>query len=271
VSVKGIAAPRPRQLRAIEAGTRRALLATIPFLALIALWQAVAASGEISRSIFPAPSDLVGAFAALARGHDLFRMVLVTLLRAVAGGLSGLIVGLVFGAIVALSRRLASALDDLIGFFSSIGEIGWLPVLLLWTGFNSTTIVITIGYTVLFPVFFGTVSGFRAIPANLVNSVRTLGGTRYHIVREVMIPGALPAIITGFRTGMGFGWRTVILAELLVGGSGLGVLLFQSRQAFRPDWIMVLMVIIGLIWLGLDSLVLKPIERKTIERWGLLR
>jgi NitT/TauT family transport system permease protein/taurine transport system permease protein len=70
---------------------------------------------------------------------------------------------------------------------------------------------------------------------------------------------------------MGFGWRTVILAELLIGGQGLGVLLFEGRQSIRPDWIMVEMVIIGLIWLVLDGTLLKPLERRTVERWGLLR
>jgi taurine transport system permease protein len=241
------------------------------FVIVLAVWELVALSGRFPRNALPAPQDLPSAFSTLVRDQDLGGMVLVTLRRVLIGGAIGLALGLLLGSLVAINRLVAYALSDLVGFFQSVGEVGWLPVLLLWLGFNDTTIVVTIAYTVIFPVYFGTVSGFAAVPKNLTNSLLTLGGNRWHVVREVLLPGALPAIITGFRTGMGFGWRTVILAELLVGGKGLGVLLFQGSQAFRADWIVAEMIVIGFIWLAIDNLVLKPVERLTIERWGALR
>jgi NitT/TauT family transport system permease protein/taurine transport system permease protein len=243
----------------------------VPFAVILVIWETAVGLNLLPRSVFPAPQDLPGALVSLVTENGLLYSVLLTLERVVLGGAIGLGVGLALGSLIALNRRVSDALSGLINFFQSVGEVGWLPVLLLWLGFNATTIVVTIAYTVAFPVFFGTVSGFETIPKNLTNSIRTLGGGRLQVLREVMLPGALPSIITGFRTGMGFGWRTVILAELLVGGQGLGVLLFEGQQSIRPDWIMVEMAIIGVIWLLLDGAILKPIERRTVERWGLQR
>jgi taurine transport system permease protein len=247
------------------------LKGVLPFAVLVAIWAVVSTMGLLPRGLFPAPQDLPSALAMLVSENALLSSVAITLQRVLLGGALGLVAGLAFGILIALSRRLAYVFSDFISFFQAVGEVGWLPILILWLGFNSTTVVVTVAYTVAFPVFFGTVSGFATVPRNLINSIRTLGGGRYRVVVEALLPGALPAIITGFRTGMGFGWRTVILAELLIGGQGLGVLLFEGRQSIRPDWIMVEMVIIGLIWLVLDGTLLKPLERRTVERWGLLR
>ncbi|MCU1432746.1 MAG: transporter permease [Actinotalea sp.] len=243
----------------------------VPFLVLLAIWEAVVLLGLMPRTSLPLPQDLPAAFVSLLLEHGLVANLLVTLQRVLVGAAIGLAVGLSLGALLALNRRVSDVFSPFINFFQAVGEVGWLPVLILWLGFNSLTITVVIAYTVMFPVFFGTVSGFGAVPRNLTHSIQTLGGGRYRIIREVMLPGALPAIITGFRTGVGFGWRTVILAELLVGGHGLGVLLFEGRQSFRPDWILVEMVVIGAVWLALDGAVLKPLERRTVERWGLLR
>jgi NitT/TauT family transport system permease protein/taurine transport system permease protein len=264
----GLGIARPRRLARMAVRFGKGL---VPFAVLLAIWEVAVVANLLPRSSFPAPQDLPGAFVSLVTENGLLGSVLLTLERVLLGGAIGLGVGLALGSLIALNRRVSDALSGLISFFQSVGEVGWLPVLLLWLGFNATTIVVTIAYTVAFPVFFGTVSGFETIPKNLGNSIRTLGGGRVQLLREVMLPGALPSIITGFRTGMGFGWRTVILAELLVGGQGLGVLLFEGQQSVRPDWIMVEMVIIGVIWLVLDGAILKPLERRTVERWGLQR
>lgn len=247
------------------------LLPAVPFLVLLLVWEAAVLLGLMPRTSLPLPQDLLPAFRTLTSDHQLLANLLVTLQRVLVGAVIGLGIGLGLGALLALNRRLSDAVNPTINFFQAVGEIGWLPVLILWLGFNSLTITLVIAYTVMFPVFFGTVSGFGAIPANLTHSIQTLGGGPWRIIRDVMLPGALPSIITGFRTGVGFGWRTVILAELLVGGRGLGVLLFEGRQSFRPDWILVEMIVIGAVWLALDGAVLKPLERRTVERWGLLR
>ncbi|MBI4278416.1 MAG: ABC transporter permease [Armatimonadetes bacterium] len=240
-----------------------------PFVPLIAAWQIVVLLRIWPRSFLPAPAAVPQAFAFLVTESDLPGQVLRTIYRVTAGGLAGLGLGVLLGAMVGTSRGLHEALRGLIDYLQAVGEIGWLPLFIIWSGFNDRTIILTVAYTVFFPVFFGTMAGILAVPRTLANSVLTLGGGRRHVLWEVLLPGALPAIITGFRVGMGFGWRTVILAEMLIAQLGLGVMMFEARSFFRVDWILVGMVVAGVLWLVTDRFVLLPLESKTIQRWGV--
>ena len=253
-------------------GWLRVLMRNVgPFIPLLVIWQ-VAVSLEVwPRAFLPAPRAIPEAAMTLVTDGDLIPQVGQTLARVMAGALLGFVLGVVAAILLALLPRVWMALQDVLNYMQAIGEIGWLPLFILWYGFNNRTIVITIGYTVFFPVFFGTLSGFRTVPQNLAHSVRTLGGSRWHVLREVLLPGSLPAMITGLRSGMGFGWRTVILAEILVAQTGLGVMLFNARSFFRTDWIIVGMIVVGLIWLTTDRLLLQPLEVRTIRRWGIQR
>lgn len=242
-----------------------------PFAVLLAVWQLAAAVGWLPRAFLPPPTALPGAAADLVENGSLLPQIGETLLRVLGGGAVGLSLGVTAAVVLAMLPRVWGALQDVINYLQAVGEIGWLPLFILWAGFNERTVVLTIGYTVFFPIFFGTLSGFRAVPPNLANSVRTLGASRWDVIREVLLPGALPAMITGLRAGMGFAWRTVILAEMLVAQSGLGVMLFNARTFFRVDYILVGMVVAGVLWLATDKLVLQPLEARTIQRWGILR
>lgn len=241
----------------------------VPFVPLLIVWQVVVELGIWPPSFVPPVGVIPVAAANLITKSELLQQVGLTLIRVVVAASIGLTVGVVVGVFIATNRRLHLTLSGLIDFLQSIGEIGWLPLFVIWSGFNDRTIVLTIGYTVFFPVFYGTVSGFSRIPQQLVDSVKTLGGSKKDVVIEVMLPGSLPSIITGFRTGVGFGWRTVILAEMLIAQRGLGVVLFEARQFFRIDWVIVGMIVAGVIWLAMDQLLLSKLEEQTIERWGL--
>ena len=89
------------------------------------------------------------------------------------------------------------------------------------------------------------------------------------MLTEVLLPGALPDIVTGVRTGLGFAWRGLIAAEMIATDVGLGYMLFVARDFYRTEVIVLGMIIIGIIWLLIDRLLLAPLERATIERWGL--
>jgi taurine transport system permease protein len=86
---------------------------------------------------------------------------------------------------------------------------------------------------------------------------------------EVFLPGALPSIVTGMRVGMGYGWRGLIAAEIIASSAGLGYALFLAQKFYRTDIIVLSMIIIGLMWLLMDRFLLAPLERKTVERWGM--
>lgn len=244
-----------------------------PFIPVVLLWQLAVMLQIWPRSFVPPPAQIPRECIYLIKSASLLPQVGMTIIRVFAGGLIGLVAGISIGTLIGIkgiNRFVYNALRDIIDYFQAIGEVGWLPVFIIWSGFNDRTIILTVAYTVFFPVFFGTVSGFRRVPQNLINSVRTLGARPWHVVRDVLLPGSLPAIITGFRAGMGFGWRTVIIAEMLVAQSGLGVVVFNARTFLRVDWIIVGMIIAGLLWLSIDNLLLESLEARTIVKWGAM-
>jgi NitT/TauT family transport system permease protein/taurine transport system permease protein len=123
---------------------------------------------------------------------------------------------------------------------------------------------------VLFPVVLNTVLGVRSVPTDLHRAALSLGASRPRILWEVVLPGALPNIMTGLRNGLGYGWRALIAAEMIVGTSGIGFMMFDARRAGSSVEIVLGMIVLGLLWYAVDSWVLAPIERATGERWGLV-
>ena len=154
-----------------------------------------------------------------------------SVVRLAVGASTGMAIGIPLGVLVGLSRRAHAALWPVLLFFQAIGDIAWLPILLSWFGFGLATMTFVIVYTVLFPVVLNTVLGVRSVPVDLHRAALSLGASRPRILWEVVIPGALPNIITGLRNGLGYGWRALIAAEMIVGTSGVGFLMFDARRA----------------------------------------
>jgi NitT/TauT family transport system permease protein/taurine transport system permease protein len=110
----------------------------------------------------------------------------------------------------------------------------------------------------------------RTVPRIFEQAVQTMGGSRRHVIVQVLIPGALPSIVTGLRLSIGFGWRALIAAEMIATSTGLGCLIFNAANFHQTDAILVGTITIGLLWLATDRFLLLPLERRTIERWGLV-
>jgi NitT/TauT family transport system permease protein/taurine transport system permease protein len=191
------------------------------------------------------------------------RIVLATLL--------GLAVGVPVGLLLGMSRPVAAFFYPLLNFFQSVSGIAWLPLMLVWFGFGDRTILVAVNYTVLFPVIFNAMLGVRSVPRLYADALRTLGASRWRIVRDVVVPGALPSIATGIRLGLAYGWRALIAAEMLVGAHGLGFMIFNAQNFHQTARIMLGMGIIGVLWVVLDYFLLRPLEEATIARWGLVQ
>src|SRR5205085_11879991 len=130
--------------------------------------------------------------------------------RRAAGAAAGRATGVPLGLLVGRSRPAHAALWPPLLFFQAIGDIAWLPILLIWFGFGLATMTFVIVYTVLFPVVLNTVLGVRSVPRDLARAARSLGASPARVLWEVTLPGALPNIITGLRNGLGYGWRALI-------------------------------------------------------------
>ena len=104
-----------------------------------------------------------------------------------------------------------------------------------------------------------------------INAARTLGASRFQVMKDVLFPGAMPHIATGSRLSIGFAWRAVIAGEMLAGRQGLGWMIFTGQDSDKTTEIILGMVIIGFTWIILDHYLLRPLEERTIERWGLVQ
>jgi len=131
-------------------------------------------------------------------------------------------------------------------------------------------VVFIIWNAAFFLIFANVALGVSLVPVHLDNGLRTLGAKRLRIIWQVTIPGAMPYIMAGLRQGLGFGWRALIAAELVGATSGLGQYIFIQQEFSRADLIIAGALTIGLIGLSMDRLILAPLERRTIERWGLV-
>jgi len=247
-----------------------ALRSLAPFIPLILLWAIVAESGMFPRAFFPGPAEVVNSFGSLVYKGILPEYLEDSVVRLALGAAAGLALGIPLGVLVGLSSRAHAMLWPVLLFFQAIGDIAWLPILLIWFGFGLTTVTFVIVYTVLFPVVLNTVLGVRSVPIVMHRAAQSLGASRLRIVWEVVLPGALPNIITGVRNGLGYGWRALIAAEMIVGTSGIGFLMFDARRAGSVVEILLGMVVLGLLWYTVDGWILTPIERATVQRWGMV-
>ncbi len=242
----------------------------LPFVPIILLWAAIARSGIFPRIFFPDPLDVVASFANLIYKGILPEYLGDSIVRLVVGAGVGAVTGIPLGLLVGLSPLGHRFLWPLIVFFQAVGDIAWLPILLIWFGFGLTTMTFVIVYTVLFPVVLNTVLGVRSIPLEFIRAAQSLGAGRVRILHEVIVPGALPNIITGLRNGLGWGWRALIASEMIVGTSGIGFMMFDARRAGQVTEVLLGMILLGLLWYVVDGWILVPWEQATIERWGVV-
>ncbi|WP_315838069.1 ABC transporter permease [Bradyrhizobium prioriisuperbiae] len=247
-----------------------AIGAIVPFIPLLLLWAVVAQAGVFPRVFFPGPADVAGTFVTLVYKGILPAYLQDSVVRLAAGAAVGMALGIPLGLLIGTNRRARQALWPILLFFQAIGDIAWLPILLIWFGFGLGTMTFVIVYTVLFPVVLNTVLGVESVPRDLIRAARSLGASRLRVLTEVIIPGALPNIITGLRNGLGYGWRALIAAEMIIGTSGIGFLMFDARRAGSVVEIFLGMIVLGVLWYLVDAWILAPIERATGQRWGLV-
>jgi taurine transport system permease protein len=246
------------------------LAAIVPFIPVIALWIAVTESGMFPRAFLPGPVEVVKAFFSLTYRGILPDYLQDSLIRLITGAALGMLIGIPLGVLIGTSKWAHRVSWPILLFFQAIGDIAWLPILLIWFGFGLTTMTFVIVYTVLFPVVLNTALGVRSVPTELHRAALSLGASWPRVVWEVVLPGALPNIMTGLRNGLGYGWRALIAAEIIVGTSGIGFLMFDARRAGSVVEIVVGMIVLGALWYIVDGWILAPIERATGQRWGLV-
>jgi taurine transport system permease protein len=243
---------------------------TLPFAIILLAW-AIATHAAVMPAIFlPTPTDVARTAWDLARDGTLWLNIAASLGRVLLGVVVGVPLAVALGVLVGLRRRLAPVVEPIASFFNALSGIAWLPLAITWLGLGWASVTFILFNTIFFLVFFNTLVGVRAVPRIFEHAVRTMGGSRRHVIVQVLIPGAMPSIVTGIRMSIGFGWRALIAAEMIATSTGLGFLIYNAGNFHQTDTILVGILTIGVLWLATDRWLLQPLERWTVERWGLV-
>jgi len=263
--------PPPHSALAAAWSGLRGLRILLPFVVLVAIWWAIKASGDLPDDVLVSPLQVWHAFVHLVTHGVMAEYASTSLTMIGVAALISMLVGVPIGFAVGTNRYAAHSLEGFLRFLQSISGIAWLPLAIIWFGFSHTTTLVIVIYSLIVPIIFNTMIGVRAIPENYALALRSLGAGRFRLVTDVYLPGALPSIVVGLRLGMGYGWRALIAAEMLVRKGGLGDLIFGARTFGQIDRIIVGMIMIGCLYIVVDRLIVQPIENVTVARWGMLR
>jgi sulfonate transport system permease protein len=226
----------------------------VPALVLL-LWEAAARVGLIAPQVLPAPSSVVETAWNLAKNGDLFVHLGVSLLRAVAGFVIGGTVGLALGVLVGFSPLAQALLDRSIQMIRSIPFLAMLPLVIVWFGVGEAAKIFLVALAVLFPIYVNTMLGIRQIDPKLMELAKVTGLNWAAVVRRIILPGAMPSILTGVRYALAHAWLALVIAETLATTKGIGFLAMDAREFLQTNVILLTMVIYAVIGVVADALV----------------
>ncbi|WP_211659051.1 ABC transporter permease [Phytoactinopolyspora halophila] len=241
----------------------------VPFVGLVVIWAAIVALTGVDRRVFPQVTDVARAFADMWASGELATHVGASLQRIAIGVVAALVTAIPFGFALGISRWAAAFFSPLLRFSVALAGIAWIPLATLWFGTGEQAVIFIVWNAMFFALTYNAMLGVQRIPTELLRAARSLGTTRLRMFSDVMLPGALPSIVTGLRVGLGYGWRGLVAAEIIATNAGIGYSIFLAQRFFRTDVIITGMIIIGVLWLIVDRVLLAPLERRTVERWGM--
>jgi NitT/TauT family transport system permease protein len=249
-------------------GLRKAAI----LIALALFWEGLA-RWQDNELMLPTFSATVVALAGDLRNGELPAKTAISLNVLLKGYFLGIVVAFLITTLAVSTQIGRNLLSTLTAMFNPLPPIALLPLSLLWFGLGQMSIIFVLVHSVLWPLALNTYTGFLGVPETLRMAGRNYGlkGLRY--VFQILIPAALPAIISGLKIGWAFAWRTLIAAELVFGASsgkgGLGWYIFQNRNELYTDRVFAGLTMVIIVGLLVENLIFHSVERVTVRRWGV--
>ena len=243
---------------------RPALLALALVVAALAAWETLGAGGPRA-AFLPPPSTWASALGDLAASGRLAADVTATL-RRLAGGLAiGVTVGTTVGLGLGLVPRLHGVVDPLVAVFQPLPKLALYPLMLLLLGLGEAPRTLLVALSAFFPTYITTSDGVRGIDPRLLDVVRSVGGGRAMRLRRVVLPAAVPSMLSGLRIAVNNGLLVTIGLELVSAGDGIGAAIWASWQNLRSDRLFAMLVVLGLLGTATTA-ALRAVDRRT-ARW----
>ncbi|MET0702569.1 MAG: ABC transporter permease [Mycobacterium sp.] len=231
---------------------------------MLALWQLGSALGLIPQDVLPAPSLIAEAGVELIRNGQLADALGVSGIRVVEGLLLGGILGVALGTAVGLSRWFEAAVDPPMQMVRALPHLGLIPLFIIWFGIGELPKVLLVALGVSFPLYLNTFSAIRQVDPKLFETAQVLGFSFWQRLRTIIIPSAAPQVLVGLRQSLAIAWLTLIVAEQINAGSGIGYLINNARDFLRIDIIIFGLVVYALLGIATDAIV-RAFERRALR------
>ena len=241
------------------------------FAALGFLWELLVRTRLWSPVLVPSPLSVAGYLWEAAGDGTLAGAIVVTIKRLALGYTVGLLLGLPLGLLTARFQVIEDTLGLLALGLQALPSVCWVPLALLWFGQTEAAMFFVVVMGTLWSVIIATDNGVRNVPPIYARAARTMGSHGLHTWLRVMLPAALPFIVSGMKQGWAFAWRSLMAAEIYVtilSGFGLGHLLHYGRELNAMEQVIGVMFVIVLIGLLADKIMFSPWERFLHRRWG---
>jgi len=219
---------------------------------LFAVCEIIGRSGWIDPFFFPPPSSMLKSLYSMTVSGEIFPHIAISLIRALTGYLLAAVFGLIVGLLVAWSRIVESIADPLIELIRPVSTFALVPVMFVWFGIGNGSKIAIIFKACFFPIVLNTIGGIKGVDVRLIQAARSLGANGYQLWIKVLIPAALPMIMTGMRISTAMAMLSIIGVEMLAGDSGIGFLVIDAQRIFATDRMFAGIIVIALIGFMLD-------------------
>lgn len=246
-------------------------ISTVVIAGLLFIWWLVTQAGWIKPLFLPSPMDVVGAFTEVLRngftGASLWEHTWISTARVFGAFSLACVVGIPLGIAMGMSPVARGIFDPPIEFYRPIPPLAYLPLMIIWFGIDETSKVLLIFLSVFAPVALGARAGVKSAAIEQIHAAYSFGATRWQVIRLIILPSAMPEIITAMRIGIGFGWTTLVAAEMVAATSGLGYMVLTASKFLQTATVIMGIVVIAAIAYAFDHL-MRFIERRVVPWKG---
>jgi NitT/TauT family transport system permease protein len=245
--------------------------AVLPFVVGSILWEAFSLFGPFPPKLFPGVVTIASTFVRLLGNGILLIHASSTLLRLVLAFLLASFVGVALGITIGRYRWAEDFFLPLLSIGNPIPGLAYAPLFVLWFGLGNLPAILLVAFAAAFPIVLNTWTGVKAVKEIWIRAAQAMGAADRQLFWKVVLPGALPYILTGLRLGLARAWRVLVAVEMLTSVRlGLGWLIFGAREFLNTDVMLAGIAVIGLVGFLLEKLVFQKIEQLTLVRWGMM-
>ncbi|MGC6652915.1 taurine ABC transporter permease TauC [Escherichia coli] len=243
--------------------SRQVTLSIGTLAVLLTVWWTVAALQLISPLFLPPPQQVLAKLLTIAGPQGfmdatLWQHLAASLTRIVLALLAAVVIGIPVGIAMGLSPTVRGILDPVIELYRPVPPLAYLPLMVIWFGIGETSKILLIYLAIFAPVAMSALAGVKSAQQVRIRAAQSLGASRAQVLWFVILPGALPEILTGLRIGLGVGWSTLVAAELIAATRGLGFMVQSEGEFLATDVVLagiaVIAIIAFLLELGLRAL-----------------